>query len=237
VGRAHLRGHLRRRRESLRSVTSHACISSHCLQLAAAPRAAALRHPLFRRFYLIFFILLSLFVLVPAWSLLYIPRRYRPRETWTLQRCLRVRWSRRLCAVVARCEIDYLGRELSLDLVSQHNWSLSKLQDPESLTHSHPAETLAQLHASRGKWHPHLVHRIHRDRPGAWGRWNHEPERTRIYGMSTVKAFWYTGKKIRPTDGESPCRPDLTRRASRASSRPARRSALSWRRLPVRDRR
>jgi hypothetical protein len=55
--------------------------------------------------------------------------------------------------------------------------------------------------------------------------------------MSTVKAFWYTGKKIRPTDGESPCRPDLTRRTAFATPRSARHAAFSWRRLPLRDRR
>jgi len=87
-------------------------------QLASAPRNAVLRHPHFRRLYLIFFVVVSLLVLLPTWTLLYLPRRNRPRQSWTLQRCLRVRWSRRLCALVAKCEIDYLGRDLNLDFVS-----------------------------------------------------------------------------------------------------------------------
>ena len=87
-------------------------------QLASAPRNAVLRHPHLRRLYLIFFVVVSLLVLLPTWTLLYLPRRNRPRQSWTLQRCLRVRWSRRLCALVAKCEIDYLGRDLNLDFVS-----------------------------------------------------------------------------------------------------------------------
>lgn len=83
------------------------------LQLRAAPRNTLARHPIYRRVYLIVFVCLTLLVLVPIWALLHLPKSRRPRRTWTLQRCLRVRWSRSLCAVVARCEIDYLGRNLS----------------------------------------------------------------------------------------------------------------------------
>ena len=64
-----------------------------------------------------------------------------------------------------------------------------------------PAETLAQLHESRGTWNPHFVHRSDRDRPGAWGSWNPE-ENEQVYGFEKVKAFWFTGKKANPGDGE-----------------------------------
>ncbi|KAL7424470.1 hypothetical protein Q5752_000154 [Cryptotrichosporon argae] len=40
--------------------------------------------------------------------------------------CLRVRWSRKVCGLVARCEIDYLGRDMDKQL------------DPLKLKHSHP---------------------------------------------------------------------------------------------------
>lgn len=90
---------------------------AYAYQSHHAPRNAFVRNALLRRAYLLLFVLCTLLVLVPLWTLLYLPRANRPRRSWTLKRCLRVRWSRRLCAVVARCEIDYLGRDLSVDLV------------------------------------------------------------------------------------------------------------------------
>lgn len=86
-------------------------------QLAVAPRNVLHRNPLFRNLYLGFYVLTTLLILLPLWTILYIPRANRPRQGWSLKRSLRVRCSRRLCAVVARCEIDYLGRDLSVRLV------------------------------------------------------------------------------------------------------------------------
>ena len=86
-------------------------------QLAGAPRNALLRHRFFRRVYLIYYVLTTLLILVPIWAVFYLNQSNRPRRNWTLERCLRVRVSRRFCQVVARCEIDYLGRNLDLDLV------------------------------------------------------------------------------------------------------------------------
>ncbi len=91
-------------------------------QLANSPRDIPLRHPIFRRIYLVFFVFISLFFLMPFWCIIYLPRSNRPRPNWTLQRCLRVRWSRRLCGVVARCEVDYLGRDLDIDMVCAPPW-------------------------------------------------------------------------------------------------------------------
>jgi len=87
-------------------------------QLDEAPRNPLLRNPVLRTIYLIFFLLSMLFVLVPLWAIYYVPRFNRPRRSWTVKRCVRVRWSKRLCSLVARCEIDYLGRDLSKPLVS-----------------------------------------------------------------------------------------------------------------------
>lgn len=87
------------------------------VQLAAAPRTIYLRHPHLRRIYLTFFILVALLVLVPCWSAWYAYRPHRPRRSWSVQRCVRVRWSRLLCGLVARCEIDHLGRNLGVEMV------------------------------------------------------------------------------------------------------------------------
>lgn len=91
------------------------------IQLEQAPRNPLWRSPLFRRLYLLFFVLFSLLVLVPAWTVYYFPRSQRPFPSWPLQRCLRVRWSRHLSTVVAKCEIDYLGRNLDVPLVSRRS--------------------------------------------------------------------------------------------------------------------
>ncbi|WWD19768.1 hypothetical protein CI109_104232 [Kwoniella shandongensis] len=143
------------------------------LLLVNAPSNVFLRHPLFRRIYLFFFVLTTIFILVPMWTIIYLLRGNRPRTSWTLERCLRVRFSRRLCGLVARCELDYLGRDLSVDL----------------------------LHESRGSWNPHFIHRLKRDDPKAWGRWNAENERSTKYGFEQVKAFWFTGEKATPDEG------------------------------------
>ena len=146
-------------------MTSEAIIAG---ALATAPRNALLRHPHFRRLYLIFFVLVSLLILLPAWTILYLPRRNRPRQSWTLQRCLRVRWSRRLCALVARCEIDYLGRDLNMDFEPEkltHSHSITIPPASASWLRGHAKETLDTLLASRGKWDVHLLHRPNRHQP------------------------------------------------------------------------
>lgn len=88
-------------------------------QLASAPRNPLHTHRIIRKLYIAFFFLYGFFVLVPLWFLWYWPRFTRPRRSWTAQRCVRIRWSRRVCAIVARCEIDWLGRDLSVQLVSR----------------------------------------------------------------------------------------------------------------------
>lgn len=223
--RAHVRQHglLRTCRDNIGSdhcrSSKYQCQLSHnsssYRQLASAPRNALLRHPFIRRIYLVFFLLGTLLLLLPAWTILYLPRRNRPRVSWTLQRCLRVRWSRRLCALVARCEIDYLGRDLNLDMVNlsssllKQSW-VDVSQEPDKLTHSHPVtippapadwlrgharETLDVLLASRGSWSPHLLHRSNRSEAGVWGSWG---ESSDDYGFAPVKAFWFDGKKVNP---------------------------------------
>ncbi|WWC64742.1 uncharacterized protein I303_107353 [Kwoniella dejecticola CBS 10117] len=174
--------------------------------LANAVRSYPYRHPAFRRLYLIFFVLISLLVLLPTWSIWYIPISNRPRKQWTLNRCLRVRFSRRLCGLVARCEIDYLGRDLSIDLdpaslKASHPVTIPPA--PATLLRGHPAEALEQLHRSRGQWIPRYIHRYGREikTEGAWGRWNNAQEREAVYGFEAVKGFWYTGEKAIPTDG------------------------------------
>ncbi|KAL1405115.1 hypothetical protein Q8F55_008738 [Vanrija albida] len=168
---------------------------------AGAPRNAFVRSPLFRRAYLLLFVVCTLLVLVPLWTLLYLPRANRPRRSWTLKRCLRVRWSRRLCAVVARCEIDYLGRDLSVNLDPLTlEWShpVTLQPAPAHWLRGHAAAMLDKLHKSRGNWVPHFVHRY---RASIWGKWNppaHAPPAT-PYGFAPVPAFWYTGRKASPT--------------------------------------
>ncbi|WRT70092.1 uncharacterized protein IL334_007086 [Kwoniella shivajii] len=186
--------------ESWGEMTSEAI---QALLLNNAIQSFPYRHPFFRRLYLVFFLLTSLVILLPFWTLLYIPVENRPRRTWTLERCLRVRWSRRLCGLVARCEIDYLGRDLTIEL------------DPNSLKFSHPVtipaappsilrghikETLNDICSSRGKWIPHFVHRVKRGKQGVWGRWNVENEEIQQYGFEDVKAFWFTGEKSSPQE-------------------------------------
>lgn len=201
-------------------------MTDHLLQLANAPRNPLFRHPICRRIYLVFFVLISLFILLPAWTILYLPKSNRPRQSWTFERCLRVRWSRRLCGLVARCEIDYLGRDLNLDFVSPLHPTLSlsqkfamqlftdlMLQDTSKLTHSHPVtippapsswllghpkEALESLLESRGNWNPHLLYRSNRSDPGVWGKWASTSE---DYGFAPVKAFWFDGKKTSPESG------------------------------------
>ncbi|ORY33389.1 Alpha/Beta hydrolase protein [Naematelia encephala] len=172
--------------------------------LASAPRCHLLRHSLLRRVYLVSFVFVTLFLLLPAWTLLYLPRSNRPRPSWTLKRCLRVRWSRRLCGVVARCEIDYLGRDLSRPIDPQtlsYSHPVTIPPAPMSALRGHPAQTLAQLHESRGHWNPHFIHRRERS-PTAWGEWNGES--SQVYGLSAIPGFWYTGLKRRPDDGPPP---------------------------------
>ncbi|KAK6909261.1 hypothetical protein I203_103278 [Kwoniella mangroviensis CBS 8507] len=165
--------------------------------MANAVRSSPYRHPFFRRLYLVTFLLVTLLILLPAWTIIYIPTRNRPRGNWTLKRCLRVRFSRRLCGLIARCEIDYLGRDLSIDL------------DPRKLKYSHPVnippaasdilcghpkEALDLLQASRGRWVPQYIHRYKREKEGIWGKWNNSDDDI-VYELEEVKAFWYTGEK------------------------------------------
>lgn len=98
-------------------------------------------------------------------------------------------------------------------------------QDSSKLEYSHPvtippaptsylrgyiAERLYQLHESRGRWIPHLMHRIDPQAKGAWGLWNPElvnamdgEEKGKRYGFEPVKAFWFQGKKATPDERKS----------------------------------
>ncbi|OXH26602.1 endoplasmic reticulum protein [Cryptococcus neoformans] len=179
------------------------------LCLANAPRSLLYRHPILRRFYLVIFVLTTLLFLLPLWSLLYLPRSNRPRRSWTLQRCLRVRWSRRLCGVVARCEIDYLGRDLNLDLVPMrltHSHPVTIPPAPLYLLQGHPKEMLELLHQSRGSWDPHFIYRANRAATDVWGAWNSrdEKELSKEYGFEAVKAFWFAGEKGAPDEKPKP---------------------------------
>ncbi|WWC72152.1 uncharacterized protein I206_106112 [Kwoniella pini CBS 10737] len=186
--------------------------SIQAVLLANAVRSFPYRQPFFRRLYLIFFLLVSLLILLPAWSILYIPVQNRPRRQWTLKKCLRVRFSRRLCGLVARCEIDYLGRDLSKDpdpTTLRFSHPVTIPPPPSGLLRGHPKEALAQLHASRGQWIPRYIHRYESEkrRQGVWGRWNDWQESERIYGFEEVKGFWYTGEKTSPEEGPQVRRP------------------------------
>ncbi|WVR09572.1 hypothetical protein IAU60_006641 [Kwoniella sp. DSM 27419] len=168
------------------------------------------RHPFFRRIYLVCFLLFSIFLLLPFWAVYYLSRNNRPRQTWTVRRCLRVRWSRLLCGLVARCEVDYLGRDLNADLdTSSLKWShpVTIPAAPDSYLRGHVKDTLDQLHASRGSWNPHFIRRYHRHKVGVWGRWNTEHEKDKHYGFEPVKAFWFTGEKEGPGAVPRPRRP------------------------------
>ena len=115
--------------------------------------------------------------------MIYLPRHNRPRKSWSLQRCLRVRWSRRLCGVVARCEMDYLGRNLEgndNDLVLKFSRPVTIPPASSKCLCGHPAEALDYLHKST--WTPHFVRNPRR-------RWEKQPKQT--YGFAPVKAFWY----------------------------------------------
>ncbi|WVQ94843.1 hypothetical protein IAU59_001926 [Kwoniella sp. CBS 9459] len=181
------------------------------LLLANAVKSWPYRHPIFRRLYLISFLLFGIFILLPSWTILYIPKSNRPRKSWTVQRCLRVRWSRLLCGLVARCEIDYLGRDLSVDPDPVNlKWShpITIPPPPPSLLRGHAKITLDQLHASRGSWVPHFIHRFKKEKPGVWGRWNRvEEELDQEYGFEPVKAFWFTGEKLTPHESPAPRNP------------------------------
>ena len=105
---------------------------------------------------------------------------------------------------MARCEIDYLGRDLTKD------------PTPTSLNHSHPvtipaappefllghaAECLATINGST--WNPHFVYRSH---PRNWGRWSRDE--SLLYGFAPVKGFWFTGPKDTPDEGPKIRQPD-----------------------------
>ena len=89
------------------------------------------------------------------------------------------------------------------------------IQDPSTLTHSHPidilpapdhwlrghpAEMMKHLEATRGQWIPKMVHRSDPLGPGAWGRWNDVGDKE--YGFSEVKGFWFAGEKDARNAGE-----------------------------------
>ncbi|EJT45302.1 endoplasmic reticulum protein [Trichosporon asahii var. asahii CBS 2479] len=171
--------------------------------LEQAPRNPLWRSSLFRRLYLLCFVLFSLLVLVPVWALYYFPRSNRPFGAWPLQRCLRVRWSRHISTVVAKCEIDYLGRNLDVPL---HPYKLKCSHPiiippaPASWLRGHPAEMLKEIHKNRGNWRPRFVYRHWPTRSGAYGKWNPRatPSVPEDEGFVPVQAFWYTGRKIAP---------------------------------------
>lgn len=89
------------------------------------------------------------------------------------------------------------------------------LQDPLKLVQSHPvtlapapeswllgyaANAMQQLNATRGKWHPEMIHR----RSPAWTRWNPPPA---THGFAPVSAFWFSGRKASPKSKAPPRRP------------------------------
>lgn len=89
---------------------------------------------------------------------------------------------------------------------------------PESLKHSHPIripaahqdylrghprEMLDELHQSRGRWIPRMIHRQDSSLRAAWGRWNVQEEIEKEYGFEDVVGFWFTGEKASPDEGES----------------------------------
>lgn len=84
-----------------------------------------------------------------------------------------------------------------------HSHAVTIPSAPSSYLVGHPAETLAELHRSRGKWIPRMVNRVDPSAEGTWGRWNDRGDRDKVYGFEQVKAFWYTGKKERPDVGMS----------------------------------
>ncbi|WVQ74372.1 hypothetical protein IAR50_003972 [Cryptococcus sp. DSM 104548] len=177
------------------------------LCLSSAPSNPLYRHPLFRRIYLLFFVLSTLIFLLPLWTLIYLPKGARPRNSWSLTRCLRVRWGRRLCALVARCEIDYLGRDLALDmnpLNLRYSHPVSIPPAPDDLLRGHLKDTLQHLHESRGAWDPHFVYRKARKAAGAWGAWNLDKEEHKVYGFKEVKAFWFTREKKNASERPAP---------------------------------
>ena len=61
---------------------------------------------------------------------------------------------------------------------------------------------LDELHASRGKWIPRMIHRSDPTLDGAWGRWNDARDKEKVYGFEEVPGFWFTGEKLDPTEGE-----------------------------------
>lgn len=58
------------------------------------------------------------------------------------------------------------------------------------------------LHASRGAWIPHFIHRQHPLKEGVWGEWNKDKNKDSIYGFTTVPAFWYSGRKASADERE-----------------------------------
>lgn len=104
-------------------------------------------------------------------------------------------------------------------MTHQKPWGPSAYESQETakLRHSHPvtidpapmsylrgyvADRLEDLHTSRGKWIPHLLHRIDPLAKDVWGKWNPEvvagAEKGRAYGFEPVKAFWFQGEKAGP---------------------------------------
>lgn len=65
---------------------------------------------------------------------------------------------------------------------------------PDSYLVGHVAETLEELHRTRGRWIPRMIHRVDPEEINVWGRWN-DGDKDRVYGFQQVKAFWFTGEK------------------------------------------
>ena len=216
---------------SLRAVSAHLeswnTADVRMLQRAEAPRSKLLRLPITRSIYIALFLLYTYLILVPTWTLYYLRRSNRPRQSWDLKTAVIVRRKRRICGLVASCEIDWLGRDLAVDPVSAVSPYLPRSADipadlcmqlPETLTHSHattippapssllvghPAETLAMLQdsADRNAWIPHFLYRRNPLLAGAWGQW--APIQGKHYGFAPVKGFWYMGQKSHPLEGGS----------------------------------
>jgi len=112
-------------------------------QLNSASRSAILRHPIIRQLYIFYLCTMTLFVYVPLWIIQYIPRDSRPRESWSINRCIQVRAIRLFCKTMAQCEVDYLCRDLTKDLVGDF-YDLADMEGPP-----HPQILPPRYHTSR----------------------------------------------------------------------------------------
>ncbi|ORX39406.1 Alpha/Beta hydrolase protein [Kockovaella imperatae] len=176
--------------------------------LENAPQSALAHRPLLRQIYLYSNLALTL-ALLPLWTLRYAHPSWRPRKTWSLGTSVRVRVKRDICGLVGACEIDHLGRDLSIDLCPKdllHSHPITIPPVPADSLRGHPAEMLALLRESAAKnaWTPHIIPRAKNGLPlkKDW-----LAQQGVQYGPCPVKAFWYAGDKSTPESTLSPIDP------------------------------